>query len=157
MTPARMTRLCDNRQSRPSWPARRRQAGFKARFSTPENDASDAGRRPYRFQTYLSQEIERVIGSEEPERPSMVTRRKGSAIRKSDAEAPDSTHASRRRLRRRLAGERDDIVMMALRKEPQRRYASAERYSDDIGRHLEGRPVRVLRSSPGAGVPATAT
>ncbi len=30
---------------------------------------------------------------------------------------------------------------MALRKEPERRYASVERFSEDIRRHLEGRPV----------------
>ncbi len=45
------------------------------------------------------------------------------------------------RLRRRLEGDLDNIVLMALRKEPQRRYASAEQFSEDISRHLGNLPV----------------
>ncbi len=35
----------------------------------------------------------------------------------------------------------DRIVLMALRKEPERRYVSAEQFAEDIRRYLEGRPV----------------
>src|SRR5690606_31842680 len=35
----------------------------------------------------------------------------------------------------------DRIVLMALRKEPERRYSSAEQLADDLERHLAGRPV----------------
>src|SRR5262249_59314957 len=42
----------------------------------------------------------------------------------------------------RLHRDLDAIVMMALRKEPARRYASAEQLSEDIRRHLEGLPVK---------------
>jgi len=45
------------------------------------------------------------------------------------------------RLRRTLAGDLDNIVLRALRKEPQRRYASAEQLAEDIQRHLDGLPV----------------
>ena len=45
------------------------------------------------------------------------------------------------RLRRRLRGDLDTIVAMVLRKEPSRRYASAEQLSSDIERHLVGLPV----------------
>ena len=45
------------------------------------------------------------------------------------------------KLRRRLAGDLDTIVLMALRKEPERRYGSVEQFSEDIRRHLEGLPV----------------
>ena len=45
------------------------------------------------------------------------------------------------RLRRRLQGDLDNIVLMALRKEPERRYQSVEQFSEDIRRHLEGLPV----------------
>ena len=41
----------------------------------------------------------------------------------------------------RLAPEIDWITMMALRKEPSRRYGSAQQLGEDIGRHLDGRPV----------------
>src|SRR5262249_42480483 len=44
-------------------------------------------------------------------------------------------------LRRRLAGDLDNIVLMALRKEPRRRYVSVDQLSEDLRRHLEGLPV----------------
>jgi tetratricopeptide (TPR) repeat protein len=40
-----------------------------------------------------------------------------------------------------IAPEIDWITMMALRKEPARRYGSAQQLGEDIGRYLEGRPV----------------
>jgi serine/threonine-protein kinase len=43
--------------------------------------------------------------------------------------------------RRRLRGDLDNIVLKALRKEPQRRYASVDALADDLRRHREGRPV----------------
>ncbi|GMV04436.1 MAG: hypothetical protein AMXMBFR53_07160 [Gemmatimonadota bacterium] len=42
---------------------------------------------------------------------------------------------------RRLAGDLDVIVLKAMRKEPERRYASVEALAEDLHRHLEGRPV----------------
>ncbi|NOZ78538.1 MAG: serine/threonine protein kinase, partial [Acidobacteria bacterium] len=54
-----------------------------------------------------------------------------------------------RRLKRRLAGDLDTIVLKALRRVPERRYASAEALAHDIGRHLEGLPVRARRETPG--------
>jgi eukaryotic-like serine/threonine-protein kinase len=44
-------------------------------------------------------------------------------------------------LRRRLQGDLDNIVLMSLRKEPQRRYQSVDQLSDDIRRHLQGMPI----------------
>ncbi len=45
------------------------------------------------------------------------------------------------KLRRRLSGDLDDILLMSLRKEPLRRYASVEQFAEDIRRHLDGLPV----------------
>ena len=42
---------------------------------------------------------------------------------------------------RRLRGDLDNIVLMAMRKETARRYGSVEQFSEDIRRHLVGRPV----------------
>jgi serine/threonine-protein kinase len=42
---------------------------------------------------------------------------------------------------RHLAGDLDNIVLMALRREPERRYNSPGRLADDLGRHLAGEPV----------------
>ena len=50
--------------------------------------------------------------------------------------------AAARRLRRELRGDLDLILLKALRKEPERRYASVEQLATDIDRHLKGLPVR---------------
>ncbi len=54
---------------------------------------------------------------------------------------PAERDANREKLRRRLRGDLDNIVLKALRKEPERRYASVEQFSEDIRRHLERLPV----------------
>ncbi|MGE0128903.1 MAG: tetratricopeptide repeat protein [Blastocatellales bacterium] len=84
------------------------------------------GRRPYQFKTSSPAEIERAIRDTETEEPSKVVGRMTGAPA---------------RLARRLAGDLDNIVMMAMRKEPERRYQSVEQFSEDIRRHLEGLPV----------------
>ena len=58
-----------------------------------------------------------------------------------DAPAPPSTVASTEAARRALRGDLDAIVLKALRKEPERRYASAAALLDDLERHRDGRPV----------------
>jgi non-specific serine/threonine protein kinase/serine/threonine-protein kinase len=44
-------------------------------------------------------------------------------------------------LRRELEGDLDNIVLKAMRKEPQRRYSSVEQFSEDLRRYLDGLPV----------------
>jgi eukaryotic-like serine/threonine-protein kinase len=51
------------------------------------------------------------------------------------------------KLKRRLRGDVDNIVLKALRKEPARRYASAEQMAEDIRRHLQGFPVTATPDS----------
>lgn len=80
-----------------------------------------AGRKPYTLASRHPQELLRVVCLVEPERPSAV--------------AP-------RELRRALEGDLDNVALMALRKEPERRYPSVEQLSDDLLRHLQRRPVR---------------
>ncbi len=46
-----------------------------------------------------------------------------------------------RALARELRGDLDTIVAMAIRKEPERRYASMAAFADDLGRYLQGLPV----------------
>lgn len=58
--------------------------------------------------------------------------------------APDR---SPEKLRRRLRGDLDTIVLHAMSKEPARRYGSVERFAEDIRRHLEGLPVTARRDS----------
>ncbi len=49
----------------------------------------------------------------------------------------------------RFGGDLDNCVLMALRKEPDRRYPSAGTFADDIRRLLGGHPVRATRDSAG--------
>jgi tetratricopeptide (TPR) repeat protein len=46
-----------------------------------------------------------------------------------------------------VPGEIGSIVQMALRKEPKRRYATVEHFSDDIRRYLEGVPVQARKDT----------
>ena len=55
--------------------------------------------------------------------------------------AKPSAVVSDPRTRRRLVGEIDNIVLKALRAEPERRYVSATALSEDLRRHLVGLPV----------------
>src|SRR5580658_3716606 len=77
----------------------------------------------------------------EPEKPSMAVQRQKAS---STSEAPDRS-ASRRlksgKLSQRLSGDLDTIVLMALRKEPARRYPSVDRLANDLRRHLKRLPV----------------
>mgnify|MGYP006174016275 CR=1 FL=1 len=53
------------------------------------------------------------------------------------------------KLRRRLSGDLDTIVLKAMHKEPIRRYASVEALSDDVQRYLAGQPVRARPDTVG--------
>ena len=107
-----------------------------------------AGRRPYRLTTGSPRELATVIGEREPERPSSIAT---SVVGDDPAADPRAAAAARGttpdRLRRSLQGDLDAIVMMALRKEPRRRYGTAERLARDIERFLDGRPVLAHRGS----------
>lgn len=84
-------------------------------------------------------EVEQRVRDGQLRRPS---ERVGTEEASSRAGRATLEPADSRRLRRRLAGDLDTIVLKALRTEPERRYASAEALADDIQRHLDGRPVR---------------
>src|SRR5690606_26206440 len=93
------------------------------------------GQRPYRLKGRSTSELERAVLEMEPERPSTVVgcvdASGGPARRPAEAE----------RLRRQLRGDLDTIVLTALRKEPARRYASAQQLREDVERYLNGLPV----------------
>lgn len=55
------------------------------------------------------------------------------------AQKPSASASAR--FSRQIAGDLDNIVLKALRKEPQRRYVSVEQFAEDIRRHLQGLPV----------------
>ncbi|MCP3963877.1 MAG: serine/threonine protein kinase [bacterium] len=102
------------------------------------------GRRPFRFGSRSPREIESVICKREPEKPSTVIALDPPALDlEAEAEPPASAPSDRApaKLRRKLRGDLDNIVLKALKKEPERRYGSVEQLSEDLRRHLEGLPV----------------
>jgi serine/threonine protein kinase len=114
------------------------------------------GCRPYRFKSKLPHEISRVICEEPPAKPSTALSRTPDAA----TPAPDGAAAasaaieiSRKRgvepkkLKHQLQGDLDNLVLMALRKEPERRYASVDQFSEDIRRYLECQPIRARRDT----------
>jgi len=68
-----------------------------------------------------------------------------------DAEAAKRISTGRNsgidRIRRRLDGDIDVIILKALRREPSRRYGSPREFVDDLQRHLEGLPVEARPES----------
>lgn len=115
------------------------------------------GHRPYRIKSYTPQEIERVICEQEPEKPSTAINRvetePGPDGATQIALSPDKVSRTREgqpeKLRRKLEGDIDNIVLMAIRKEADRRYSSVEQFSEDIRRHLEGLPVMARKDTFG--------
>jgi serine/threonine protein kinase len=114
------------------------------------------GHRPYRLPERWQAEVERIICEEEPTRPSTVVaevEHVAQADGTTVALTPERVSAARNtlagRLRRTLQGDLDNIVMMALRKEPERRYASAEQMAEDIGRYLNEEVVLARKDTLG--------
>jgi serine/threonine-protein kinase len=96
------------------------------------------GRRPYDLKTGSHMEVVRAVCEQEPARPSTVVT---GADEDSHRVVASRGAGTPQRLNRLLRGDLDNIVLMAMRKEPQRRYASVQALSDDIGRYLDGYPV----------------
>jgi eukaryotic-like serine/threonine-protein kinase len=92
------------------------------------------GTKPYRLTSRRPDEIARAIAEQQPERPSTAT----TGNQQREISNPKT-----------LRGDLDNIVLMALRKEPARRYASVAQFSDDIRRYLEGRPVLARKDTFG--------
>jgi eukaryotic-like serine/threonine-protein kinase len=110
------------------------------------------GRSPYHVPSTAPHEMIKAICDTDPEKPSTAVTR----LEK------DSSHvgypgtvgeqkgpaAKREKLRRVLSGDLDNVVLKALRKEPERRYATVEQFSEDVRRHLEHLPVIARRDTP---------
>jgi len=93
------------------------------------------GRRPYVVRTESLEEIVRAVCGTEPLSPSTAVRGAPVTAVRSAVTASE------------LRGDLDTIVLKALRKEPARRYASAQEISEDVRRHLVGLPVMARADS----------
>jgi serine/threonine-protein kinase len=97
-----------------------------------------AGRSPYRITGGLPYEIERATCEQEPESLSAALLRPQLPTAEEIAQARKTRPLP---LGRRLRGDLDTIVLMALRKEPRQRYGSAAQLAEDLERHLHDLPV----------------
>ena len=96
------------------------------------------GQRPYSFDARTPGVIEHVVQTVQPPRPSTAV-----------TDSPTTHGTPTDRLRRQLAGDLDMICLTALRKEPERRYASVAAFADDIRRHQENLPVQARPDTVG--------
>lgn len=99
---------------------------------------------PYRPASAGSAAMAQAVLTQEPQRPSSALLRDGEHT--SNGRVDLSERAARRclspqRLRQRLRGDLDAIVLKALRKEPAQRYASVRDLAADVHAVLEHRPV----------------
>src|SRR5688572_18495854 len=101
------------------------------------------GRAPYRFETQSPLDMATLVCDQDPERPS--ARVTGNAADIDPDTAARQRGTSVDRLARLLDGDLDAIVLMAMRKEPARRYASADMLRQDVERHLTRLPVLAHR------------
>ncbi|HSP19470.1 MAG TPA: serine/threonine-protein kinase, partial [Myxococcaceae bacterium] len=111
------------------------------------------GQRPYRVKSTAHVEVLKAVCEEEPQRPSTAVGRTaerrqpdGTTITTTPEEMGRLRDDSPERLKRRLQGDLDAIVLGALQKEPTRRYPSVEALSEDIRRYLEGRPITARKA-----------
>ena len=79
------------------------------------------GSRAQKIVTHTPAEIEHAVCQTDTPRPSVVAR---------ESAVPHKFNC-----------DLDNIVLMAMRKDPERRYGSVNRFADDIFRYLSGRPV----------------
>ncbi len=99
------------------------------------------GTHPYRLAGLSPTHVEALIAETRIRPPS-------AAIEEDlDAVETGAPQVSRNRLKRQLEGDLDNIVLKALRKEPERRYGSVAELAGDIRRHLNGLPILARRST----------
>ena len=110
-----------------------------------------SGHRPFETKESDLKEIYKAVLENEPVPPSALIADFGMRISDSESTSvplPKKTHRQRIQTnphsvirKPQLKGDLDNIVLKALRKEPERRYSSAENLAEDIHRHQRGLPV----------------
>jgi eukaryotic-like serine/threonine-protein kinase len=101
------------------------------------------GQGPYATTDGSPDDLARAVRETNPPPPSEARSVEAPA---EEGKQTEPQRARRERLKR-LRGDLDTIVMTALRKEPERRYASAEAFAQDIEHHLAGRPICAHKDS----------
>ena len=104
-----------------------------------------SGFRPYRLLGLSTAEIEEKVCRQSPLPPSVAFRRGRENL--STEEIARHRRTTPSRLRGRLRGDPDTIVLTAMHRDPVRRYRSVEEMAEDIERYLQGLPLRARRDS----------
>jgi non-specific serine/threonine protein kinase/serine/threonine-protein kinase len=95
------------------------------------------GRRPYKLESAWA-ESARIICEQEPTRASAAIVRDTGDATEQISRCRNTTAEG---LRKRLSGDLDNILAVALRKDPGHRYRSVDQFQQDLENHLKGRPV----------------
>jgi eukaryotic-like serine/threonine-protein kinase len=114
------------------------------------------GQHPYSAPGYTPHQIARAVCEVEPEKPSTFVRRTEGSHSEPNCQSPvrpvtggSQRNGSAEKLSKCLSGDLDNIVLMALRKEPERRYASVDKFAEDLRRHLQNLPVYARKDTAG--------
>jgi len=114
------------------------------------------GACPFNLNKLSPADMERIVMSVEPEPPSKLlvagvaqAGEKGRSVCREPQAVALDRGTTVEKLRRRLAGDLDNIVLCALRKDLARRYRSVSLLSEDLRRHLRGLPVTARPDSWG--------
>ncbi|HEX8251025.1 MAG TPA: serine/threonine-protein kinase [Pyrinomonadaceae bacterium] len=104
------------------------------------------GKLPYDVENRRYEEVARIVCETDPQKPSDILTQSRNQTetggRRNTTDKGRFFKAYRTKGEgRSLKGDIDNILLKALRKEPERRYSSIEKFSDDLRRHLEGLPV----------------
>ena len=100
------------------------------------------GRRPLRFATMSSVEIERVVCHVEPPLASRAATEDSLPAGAPAAERATARQTTPKALAASLQGDLDAILATAMAKEPARRYASVDALAADVEHYLAGRPIQ---------------
>ena len=111
------------------------------------------GHNPYKIKSAFHSDISKIITQSEPTKPSEIiyqTIAYESETGKSEIN-PQTISLTREgsidKLHKKLIGDLDNIVSMAIRKEVNRRYSSVDHFADDIKRYLDDKPVSAHQDS----------
>ncbi len=105
------------------------------------------GQLPYNLNGLRLDQMLRLVCETEPPRPSQAIVQSGSSVTGNfaddDSVEVESTEETQFAIRNphALKGDLDNIVLKALKKEPERRYESIEQFAEDVRRYLEQLPV----------------
>ena len=99
------------------------------------------GTRPFAHESVTFEKMIQLVSNSDPIKPSDATKTEREKGRKGEGEKRITNSRLLTLDSRLLRGDIDNIVLMAMRKEPERRYRSVERLAIDIERHLNGLPI----------------